>query len=117
LPAPEQRRPELGRAYVGPRTEVEATLCEVFSALLRVGEVGIHDNFFELGGHSLLATQAVSRMREALGINIALRRLFEAPTVGDLAHLIENSNESHEADKAPAIVRVSRDSYRVKLQK
>jgi aspartate racemase len=117
LPAPDESRPKLGQPYVGPRTPVETTLCEIFGALLRVGKVGIHDNFFELGGHSLLATQAVSRMREALGINIALRRLFEAPTVGDLAHLIENSNESHEADKAPAIVRVSRDSYRVKLQK
>jgi len=117
LPPPDQSRPELGQRYVGPRTEIEATLCEIFGAVLRIDKVGIHDNFFELGGHSLLATQAVSRMRDALRKTIPLRNLFEAPTVSALALLIEKSKESQEAVHAPAIVRASRESYRVKLEK
>ena len=119
LPPPDQSRPELGQRYVGPRTEIEATLCEIFGAVLRIDKVGIgiHDNFFELGGHSLLATQAVSRMRDALRKTIPLRNLFEAPTVSALALLIEKSKGSQEAVHAPPIVRASRESYRVKLEK
>jgi thioesterase domain-containing protein len=67
-----------------PRSEDEATLCGIFAEVLGVDQVGIDDNFFALGGHSLLAAHIVSRAREALGLDIAIRALFEAPTVAEL---------------------------------
>jgi len=60
---------------------MEAEIAGLFRDLLRVSDVSIHDSFFELGGHSILATQMLSRLRDALGVELPLRRLFETPTV------------------------------------
>ena len=52
-------------------------------------DVGIHDNFFELGGHSLLAVQIITRLRNAIQIELPLSAIFRTPTIAELAREIE----------------------------
>lgn len=73
---------------VAPRTPIEKMLTDIWANLLSIEPPGIYDDFFELGGHSLLATQLVSRIRDALQVEISLRDLFEFPSVADLAEVI-----------------------------
>ncbi|HEU4884059.1 MAG TPA: amino acid adenylation domain-containing protein [Longimicrobium sp.] len=87
LPAPAVRRDDAPPAE--PRTEVERTLAAVWTEVLRTDQVYLNDNFFDLGGHSLLATQVVTRVREALGVELPLARVFEAPTLAQLAAAVE----------------------------
>ncbi|MBZ4422337.1 type I polyketide synthase [Myxococcus sp. RHSTA-1-4] len=78
-------RPALGTPYVAPRDAIEQRICELWQELFGLERVGIHDSFFELGGHSLLGTQMVSRVREAFGVEVSIRGLFETPTVSGVA--------------------------------
>ena len=88
LPAPDTTRPEMTHRFVAPRNEIEETLAGIVSKVLNLQQVGVEDDFFELGGHSLLATQVISRLREALNVELRLREIFEHPTIGELAQVI-----------------------------
>ena len=88
LPRPKGSERELDVPFVAPRNAVEEVLSEIFAEVLSVERVGVNDNFFELGGHSLLATQLVSRVRKSFQPDLALRKIFEAPTVASLAGVL-----------------------------
>ncbi|HXM54815.1 MAG TPA: thioester reductase domain-containing protein [Candidatus Dormibacteraeota bacterium] len=79
------------RGYVAPRTPVEGTIAGLWQDVLGVGRVGVETSFFELGGDSLSAVQMMSRVRAQFDVPIALRQLFERPTVAELARLISGA--------------------------
>jgi len=102
LPEPDAARPELEASYVEPADAVEARLAELWGELLGLERVGVQDNFFsELGGHSLLATQLLSRIRKAFDVELALRVLFEAPTVRELADAVRDAQRSQPSPIPP----------------
>ncbi|MEM7582119.1 MAG: amino acid adenylation domain-containing protein [Acidobacteriota bacterium] len=89
LPDPDGLSVRIGNTYVAPRNEEEEMLAEIWCEVLDVERVGVFDSFFELGGHSLLATQLTARIRSALGVEVPLRKLFEAPTIAEMALVID----------------------------
>ncbi|MBZ5523304.1 MAG: amino acid adenylation domain-containing protein [Acidobacteriia bacterium] len=93
---------------VSPRNTEEEILSGIFAAVLKQERVGIEQNFFEIGGHSLLATQVISRVRNAFGVELPLRVLFEAPTVAGLAKQISQVRGAGQVT-APPLVRVGRE--------
>jgi amino acid adenylation domain-containing protein len=88
LPAPELGA-YVSRQYEAPEGEVEEHLARIWQELLKVERVGRNDNFFELGGHSLLIMQMLERLRR-LALSTEVRRIFESPTLSDLASALTN---------------------------
>jgi thioesterase domain-containing protein/acyl carrier protein len=68
---------------------LEKLLAVIWSELLEVKAIGVNDNFFELGGHSLLAVRLFAQIEKRLGKRLPLATLFQAPTIAQLATIIE----------------------------
>jgi amino acid adenylation domain-containing protein len=94
-------------AAAAPRTPIEELLAGLFMQVLGGGRaIGVHEDFFHLGGHSLLAMRLASRVREACGVDVGVRGVFEAPTVARLAERIAAGSRHPEA---PPLVPVPRE--------
>lgn len=86
LPTPERQPRE--ESYLAPQTPVEEVLAGIWADLLRRERIGVNDDFFDLGGHSLLGVQVLVRVREIFAVELPLRTLFQAPTLGELAAVV-----------------------------
>jgi amino acid adenylation domain-containing protein len=84
----------IARGYAPPEGPTEETLARIWAGALGIERVGRHDNFFELGSHSLLAIRVVTQIEKAAGKKIALRTLFSAPTIAELAHDMEAGDQT-----------------------
>lgn len=76
-------------AETPPTTPGEQHLATIWAEILERSAPNVHDNFFSLGGHSLLAMQLVSQVRTAFGVDLSMREVFDAPTLAELAALLE----------------------------
>ncbi|GAB2879590.1 hypothetical protein GCM10027277_55990 [Pseudoduganella ginsengisoli] len=104
LPAPDADA-VIVRAYEAPAGEQEQALAAIWCALLGIEQAGRHDHFFDLGGNSLLAVQLASQVRARLGVELALRDIFAAPTLAGMAAALAAASHAAPA----AITPVARD--------
>jgi amino acid adenylation domain-containing protein len=101
LPEPDASR-VFDEAYVAPRTLTEEMLCEIWKQAFGRRRIGVEHDFFRLGGHSLLAIQIVGQVRQAFGVDLPMRALFQAPTVSALARMIADKKDQQGAQ--PSVV-------------
>ncbi|QOY86454.1 non-ribosomal peptide synthetase [Paludibaculum fermentans] len=66
-------------------TDIPVRLGAMVASLLKQPSVDPDANFFFLGGHSLLAAQLLVQVNTAFGVKMALRQMFQAPTVNKLS--------------------------------
>jgi amino acid adenylation domain-containing protein len=114
LPEPDFDRTAVGDEFVAPETESEQRLAAIWSEVLDVERVGVNDNFFALGGHSLLAMKVMSRVRDELQVPMTLRSIFDSPTVGELAKIVDEQSQAKVAEVVapPVLGRVARTEFR-----
>jgi amino acid adenylation domain-containing protein len=89
LPAPSDENILREETFLSPRTATEQRVAAIVARLLSLERVGVNDNFFYLGGNSLFGTQVISRLRDAFNVEVPLLKLFDHPTVADLAEEVE----------------------------
>ena len=93
------------RSITPPRTPIERQLGEWWCELLRLEEVSVDDSFFEIGGHSLMAMQVMVRVREELGVELPLRKMYQQPTIAAWAERILASQlEAIDNDEAERLL-------------
>ncbi|MDQ1919268.1 thioester reductase domain-containing protein [Massilia pseudoviolaceinigra] len=78
----------LAASYVAPSTPEERQVAQIWCDVLGLARVGIHDSFFDLGGDSLAAAQMAARVKQAFGVALSLRRLFDRPSIAELVAML-----------------------------
>ncbi|AFZ26137.1 acyl-CoA synthetase (AMP-forming)/AMP-acid ligase II [Cylindrospermum stagnale PCC 7417] len=89
--------------YIAPRTETEKALAAIWAEVLGIEKVGIYDNFFALGGDSLQALRLFAEIDTRLGKTLSISTLIAAPTVDQLADIINHSKGSESWSSLVAI--------------
>ncbi len=107
LPAPEYQDTDRYRAPASPTEEI---LAGIYARVLGLERVGVDDSFFDLGGDSLSAMRLVAAVNTGLDAGLAVRAVFEAPTVAQLAPRIGGDGGGLAplvAGRRPAVVPLS----------
>jgi len=91
-------RPTMGVAYSPPRTDLERTIATLCEESMSMTPIGIHDNLLDLGAHSLLVLRIISRLNDALHVELPLARFFDGPTVAQIAENLEKIRLNRAAD-------------------
>ena len=93
LPEPEEAR-ESESIYEAPRSDIEREVAAIWQEVLGAERIGINDHFLELGGHSLLVISIISKIHQALNVELQLNDIFDNPTIKELSRVIMESKQT-----------------------
>ncbi|MGA4607264.1 amino acid adenylation domain-containing protein [Pseudoalteromonas maricaloris] len=93
---PEPNLMAIQPTYTAPTTDTEKQLVGIWSELLQlpVDNMGTGVNFFAIGGNSLNSVRLISEIRSHMGCEITVKEVFDAPTIAQLARIIETSDKT-----------------------
>ena len=87
---------------IAPRLSVvDQILADIYAQVLGVDHVGIDESFFDSGGDSLSAMRAIAAINTALGTELGVSTLFDAPTVRSLSRQLGGYLSS--VEEVPAV--------------
>ncbi|MCB1123256.1 MAG: non-ribosomal peptide synthetase, partial [Verrucomicrobiae bacterium] len=91
LPLPEDDHSSISETEIDASelTETDIQILEIWKDVLVIDRIGINDHFLDLGGDSLKAMMVLGRLNQHFEIKLRLRDLFDAPTVSQIAELIQ----------------------------
>jgi acyl-coenzyme A synthetase/AMP-(fatty) acid ligase/acyl carrier protein len=96
------------REYIGPGTQHEKTLAEIWCNLLGLKQVGIKDDFIQLGGDSLLLMRMLSKIKELYKIGLPRRNMLVDLTIEKMASAIDQELTTAGAASVAPIARRAR---------
>lgn len=94
LPDLGRQRPQMHSPYIPPANEQEKILCDIWGQVLGLDMVGTKDGFFDLGGTSILSIRLVDRIRQAMGVDLPVVKIFQYPNVSLLSSYIQGISSS-----------------------
>src|SRR5579863_4943117 len=80
---------DLTTAQMTASDEITRGLSRIWRELLGIDTIGTDQNYFDLGGDSALAVELFTRIEKEFEVKLPLAILFEAPTIDELARVIQ----------------------------
>ncbi|MFL5357439.1 amino acid adenylation domain-containing protein [Archangium sp.] len=109
LPAPDVSAHLNESTLLAPRTPIEEVVAGIWAGLFKVERLGLESDFFALGGHSLLAAQIIARVRQLLGVDLPIPRLFEAPTLAGFSAAVTDALRAGHRLETPPLTALPRE--------
>ena len=72
--------------YTAPRSQLEESLCQIWSSVLGVERIGIEDDFFRLGGNSIAALQVAHKINSNLNMALKITDILMNRTIKSLSN-------------------------------
>ena len=114
LPPPQHQRPGAGD-YLAPRDPTEALLCEIWSELLKLKDIGVDEDFFQIGGDSLQGAVMFAEVEKRTGIRLPIESILRNATVERLATYIEAARHLRNPDLGSPWVEIQPQGDRARL--